>query len=194
VNYTVAVTFNLPLNVARIGPLAANAGSNTPAFTASVDYFFNTASPVTNNDGPLPFDRFVIDPNPPTTTLLKVLADIDGDGRLDAVIGFGNPPGSSVGQGLAWYQNPHSGNMADHWNRFTILGNGNMYEDIVAYDINHDGAIDVIASFDGGQIFWFETPADMAEPRPQTFGISTSSAPALEKTTWSSPTLTVRKD
>ena len=162
VTYTTGATFSQVLSVTAVGPFAGNAtgsAGDIPAFTASVDYFFNSASPLTNKDGPLLFDRFVVDANPPTTTLLKTFADIDGDGRADAVIGFGNPPGSNTGAGLAWYQSPHSGKLSDKWNRYSILSSGNMYEDSTAYDVNHDGAIDVIASFNASSaIYWFENP------------------------------------
>jgi hypothetical protein len=47
-NYTTGVTFNQSLNVARIGPFVANCCSPAPGFTAAVDYFFNTASPLPN--------------------------------------------------------------------------------------------------------------------------------------------------
>jgi Beta xylosidase C-terminal Concanavalin A-like domain/FG-GAP-like repeat len=161
VNFTSVGSFSLALSPNSIGPFSGNngmAGIGLPAMTAVVDYFFNTAGPISNSDGPLPFSRVVIDPNPPQTTLEKALADVDGDGRLDAVIGFGNPPNSGAGQGIAWYQYPHSGNPHDPWQKYTILSGGIMYEDMVALDVNHDGAIDIIASFDGGAIYWFENP------------------------------------
>ena len=159
-NFTAGVTFNYPLNVTEVGPFAGNSSSanGVPALTASIDYFFNTASPLSNLDGPLPFTRIVIDPNPPPTTLEKGLGDIDGDGRLDAVIGFGNPPGTNTGDGLVWYENPHSGNPADPWLKHTILASGVMYEDLKVVDVNGDGAPDVIASFIDGTIYWFENP------------------------------------
>ena len=159
-NFTTGVTFNYPLNVTEVGPFVGNSSSanGVPALTASIDYFFNTASPLSNLDGPLPFTRIVIDPNPPPTTLEKGLGDIDGDGRLDAVIGFGNPPGTNTGDGLVWYENPHSGNPADPWLKHTILASGVMYEDLKVVDVNGDGAPDVIASFIDGTIYWFENP------------------------------------
>jgi uncharacterized repeat protein (TIGR01451 family) len=158
VTFTSAASFSFGMNVNGIGPFAGNSGSALPAFAASVDYFFNTASKVSNLDGPLTFQRVVIDPNPPPTLLEKVLADIDGDGRLDAVIGFGNPPNTSTGMGIAWYEFPHSGIPTDPWLKHIILASGSMYEDATALDVNGDGAIDIIASFDGGEIDWFENP------------------------------------
>ena len=109
-----------------------------------------------------PFTRVVIDSNPPPTVLEKGLADIDGDGRLDAVIGFGNPAGSSSGQGLAWYQFPRSGNPNNTWVKHTILASGVMYEELRTFDVNGDGAPDVIASemtsWPNTNIYWFENP------------------------------------
>jgi hypothetical protein len=110
----------------------------------------------------VPFTRIVIDSNPPPTVLEKGLADIDGDGRQDAVIGFGNPAGSSSGQGLAWYEFPHSGNPNDTWLKHTILASGVMFEELRTFDVNGDGAPDVIASemtsWPNTNIYWFENP------------------------------------
>jgi regulation of enolase protein 1 (concanavalin A-like superfamily) len=39
------------MTVAKVGPYAGNAGSPPPAWTATVDYFFNTASPIVPEDG-----------------------------------------------------------------------------------------------------------------------------------------------
>jgi hypothetical protein len=77
---------------------------------------------------------------------------------LDAVIGFGNPPGTNTGDGLVWYENPHSGNPSDTWLKHTILPSGVMYEDLKVVDVNGDRAPDVIASFIDGSIYWFENP------------------------------------
>lgn len=49
-----AVSFTQPMTVTAIGPFAGNHGipeSASPAFTALVDYFFNTASPIVPEDG-----------------------------------------------------------------------------------------------------------------------------------------------
>ena len=56
------------------------------------------------------FERIVIDTNPPTTTIEKALADIDGDGHLDAIIGCGSPSNG----GIFWYASPHSGVLTQH--------------------------------------------------------------------------------
>jgi hypothetical protein len=48
-SYAPAMTFSQPLTAARIGPFAANYSevpAITPPFTASIDYFFNAASPL----------------------------------------------------------------------------------------------------------------------------------------------------
>ncbi len=49
--WTNAISFNHVMNLAAIGPYGGNAGSPSPAHTASIDYFFNTASPVAPEDG-----------------------------------------------------------------------------------------------------------------------------------------------
>jgi uncharacterized repeat protein (TIGR01451 family) len=53
--FTVATTFTQALTVSLTGPYAANFSTGTaPAFTAAVDYFFNTASPISPEDGGVP--------------------------------------------------------------------------------------------------------------------------------------------
>ncbi len=51
VTWLTGVSFSYTMTVADMGPYAGNAGSPPPAWTASVDYFFNTASPIVPEDG-----------------------------------------------------------------------------------------------------------------------------------------------
>jgi hypothetical protein len=54
VTWVTAASFSFALTVSAIGPFAGNHGipaSSTPAFTALVDYFFNSASPISPEDG-----------------------------------------------------------------------------------------------------------------------------------------------
>ncbi|MBV8779799.1 MAG: VCBS repeat-containing protein, partial [Phycisphaerae bacterium] len=98
---------------------------------------------------PPSFTRIAIDANPGAAPLEKMLADIDGDHRLDAVVGFAVNPGAG---GIFWYQNPHSGTATDTWQKYQIAPkNISSYEDIKAFSLEGDGIPDVIASF-GGQV------------------------------------------
>ncbi len=45
------VSFSFVMTVAKVGPYAGNSGSPPPAWSATVDYFFNTAYPVVPEDG-----------------------------------------------------------------------------------------------------------------------------------------------
>jgi hypothetical protein len=104
------------------------------------------------------YQHIVIDPHPSVSgsdTLEKVLVDIKGDGKLDAVLGEGQVRGGPGG--LYWYENPRSGNLNDPWVKHTIAASGNFYEDIAAFDVNGDGAQDLVASVNG-QLVWFENP------------------------------------
>ena len=55
VNYQVAGTFTHQMTVTGLGPFAAATNGNAgPGFTAEVDYFFNTAAPILDEDSTLP--------------------------------------------------------------------------------------------------------------------------------------------
>ena len=82
----------------------------------------------------------------------KALVDIDGDGKLDAVLGAANPGG------LYWYQAPSSGRLSDPWIKHTIVSRGYFFEGSATFDVNGDGAPDIIAS-DDNKLVWFENPS-----------------------------------
>jgi regulation of enolase protein 1 (concanavalin A-like superfamily) len=70
---TAGSSFNYTLTVNQIGPYAANAGNSSigapaPAYTASIDYFFNTASPISPEDGGADLTPTSISASPGTTT------------------------------------------------------------------------------------------------------------------------------
>jgi hypothetical protein len=167
-NFTSAASFTFDLNAAKVGPYAGNwnaTASNSPGFTATVDYFFATSDPIANQDGPKPYGWVTVDANPASTLVEKTLADIQGTGHLEPVIGLeresqANNNGAS---GVYWYSYPSSGNVNGTWVRHTIIGSGDAYEDMLPFDVNGDGAVDIICSFDptfsgSPEIVWFENP------------------------------------
>ncbi len=113
---------------------------------------------------PMSFTKLTVEPNFIGSIIEKALADIDGDGRLDAVIGT-QPSGSQGGPGgIYWYQFPASGNPADLWIKRTILSSGVAYEDMTSDDVDHDGHVDIIASVivNGSRnVYWFENPGTL---------------------------------
>ena len=62
-----AVTFPATITLTAIGPFAGNAGSNPPAFNALIDYFFNTAAPLTPRIGEIAGIRQGADVSAPAT-------------------------------------------------------------------------------------------------------------------------------
>jgi VCBS repeat protein len=99
-----------------------------------------------------------VDSNPGTAIVEKTLADIEGVGKMNPVIGV-EPPGA----GLYWYGYPASGSVDGAWQKHIIDNSGDFYEDILPFDVNGDGAIDLIASYapSGSNSFfivWFENP------------------------------------
>jgi hypothetical protein len=182
VNFTTASSFPLTLAITGVGPFAGNynvATTSTPAFTAIVDYFYNVASPAASNqDGPALFSAVTVDANPPSTLLEKTLADIEGTGHLNPVAGFGVGPGSPT-DGIYWYGYPASGVLTDPWPKYTIVGDGDAYGDMVALDVNGDGAVDIVASYITGPngistIVWFENPRGQGgDPTTATWNMHT---------------------
>jgi hypothetical protein len=160
-SFMTGATFNHAMNVTSIGPYAGNSNStasNSPAFTAIVNYFFNTAQIPSNRNGPAPFQPVTVDANPPAPLVEKTLADIEGIGRLNPVVGFESPSA-----GLYWYEYPSSGNVTDQWVKHPIVSSGDAYEDMLPLDVNHDGAVDIVASYrtassGNHSVVWFENP------------------------------------
>lgn len=73
----------------------------------------------------------------------KALADIDGDGVLEVIVG-----GGGLGGHVYWYQYPA-------WARFQIGTTGGG-DDLQVGDLDGDGAVDVVVN--GGEIIWYENP------------------------------------
>src|SRR4051794_30599791 len=103
----------------------------------------------------IPFDRVVIDANPGDRPLEKTMGDLNGDGKLDAIVGH------TLNGGMYWYQQPSGGPAAGTWTKRTIASSGDCYEDVVTYDLNGDGAKDIIASYNT-TVTWFQNPGNGA--------------------------------
>jgi len=86
------------------------------------------------------FDHVVVDEHGPTDPWAKIIADIDGDGYYDIVIGGRNGP-------LVWYGYPD-------WNKAVIAQGGYRTVDGEAGDIDGDGDPDIVM----GGLIWYENP------------------------------------
>jgi regulation of enolase protein 1 (concanavalin A-like superfamily) len=67
--FTVAGSFTFVLTVSQVGLFAANGGTSIPSHTVLVDYFFNTAAPISPEDG-----STVVDSLPPLVYDLQSVA------------------------------------------------------------------------------------------------------------------------
>jgi FG-GAP-like repeat/Immunoglobulin domain len=103
----------------------------------------------------IPFQHIVIDSNPGPTPVIKVLGDLNGDGKLDAIIGHETTTGGPGG--IDWYEFPQSGNPNDPWIKHSLAVGGSAYEAAVPFDVNGDGAVDLVISYKG-KIVWFRNP------------------------------------
>ena len=101
------------------------------------------------------FRHKVIDANPPGGRhSILLIADINGDGKNDIIIGgMIGPPN------LFWYENPS-------WKRHDIGDAPNLEAGGVIVDINRDGKPDIVAgqTAKGKELYWFENPPDPTEP------------------------------
>lgn len=86
------------------------------------------------------FERIEVDPTPPPNPWIKIVGDINNDGKPDIIVGGQNGP-------LVWYENPI-------WNKTVISVGGYSSVEGAVGDIDNDGDLDVIV----GGTFWYENP------------------------------------
>ena len=92
-----AVTFSHTLEVRKTGPFAANAGVDAPAFTSTVDYFFNRiAADPSVDDPPVARDDEVETDGSTPVRIEVLLNDTDPDDAGLAVGSFTDPANGSV--------------------------------------------------------------------------------------------------
>jgi uncharacterized repeat protein (TIGR02543 family) len=106
---TSAMTFSHALAVTKVGLFVGNAGSNAPAHTGAIDYFFNSASPIVPED-PL------VNALPPLTVV--------GEGTIIRTPSCGNPIELVAVPAANWRFAGWSGDLTGSQNPVTVTAKG----------------------------------------------------------------------
>jgi hypothetical protein len=104
------------------------------------------ASVLADETATLEFQRLVIDQKPPQSPWIKIVGDLNADGKLDVVIGGSKGP-------LVWYRNPD-------WKKSVIADGGYNTVAGAAVDVDGDGDLDIAL----GGVVWFENPGSTGDP------------------------------
>jgi len=92
-----------------------------------------------------------VDAKPPSSPWIKIVADLDGNGKPDIIIGGARGP-------LVWYRNPD-------WTKLPIAAGGYSTVGGAAADIDRDGDLDIAL----GGVVWFENPRPKGDPAQGTW-------------------------
>lgn len=139
---------------------ARGSNFNAPAFAEPLESrWLLSLTTLPSNDN-IPFKQIVIDENPGTGPVVKLLANLSNEGHEDAIVGHETNLG---GGGLYWYQYPTNGNPNETWNKYTIDANADVYEQAAAADISgHTDAngnpVNDLVVCENGTIVWYENP------------------------------------
>ena len=115
------------------------------------------------SDAAEPWRRHVIDlPKGPEEPVFGKLADINLDGRLDAVVASGGQWDKTHATGsISWYENAGTADGRIQWRRHIVTRDLPAACDVFVADINGDGLPDIAATgYTPGEVAWFENPGN----------------------------------
>lgn len=109
-----------------------------------------------NHDGDATWTRHTISPASDLHALGATLGDVNGNGRLDLIVGQG-----FGGSDVYWFEQP--ADPRETWTQHLIADDFSKYHDLAFGDVDNDGEPEVVgASQESETVFYYDVPDDPA--------------------------------
>lgn len=152
-----------------------------PPYNSEIAWFQNNTDKNRNRE----WNKFIISSSSPESDPIKnsngvAVADIDGDGLDDVVVGTAAVAPDGLPGNVYWFRAPVDPTDEDEWERFLVCSDeNNNYFKMYTMDANRDGMQDIVSGGNAGtNVFinpgYYETDADcwLREPLPGVTGSS----------------------
>ena len=152
-----------------------------PPYNSEIAWFQNNIDKNSNRE----WNKFIISSSSPESDPIKnsngvAVADIDGDGLDDVVVGTGAVAPDGLPGNVYWFRAPVDPTDEDEWERFLVCSDeSNDYFKMYTMDANRDGRQDIVSGGNAGTNVYInpgycETDADcwLREPLPGVTGSS----------------------